>query len=72
MAFTVNGTVAGEESGNTYLRQSSGITSGACVLTTILDLSADDVLGIASRRNCTITAAGTTVGAKSSISINKL
>jgi hypothetical protein len=69
---TVNGTAQAEESNNAYIRNAEGINEAACVLTVTKYLIEDDTLGLASRREGTVTVAGSTVSAKSGLSIRKL
>ena len=70
--LTVNTNSIGEESNSAYIRNTSGINEAGAVLTTTLQLVANDVLGLASRREGTITTSGTTVGSKSSFSIQRI
>jgi len=69
---TVNGTAQTEESNSAYIRNGSGINEAACVLTVIKYLIEDDTLGLASRREGTVTTAGSTVSTRSGFSITKL
>tara|TARA_R110000803_G_scaffold88928_3_gene155991 strand:- start:597 stop:1310 length:714 start_codon:yes stop_codon:yes gene_type:complete len=71
-AITVNGTVQAEESNSAYIRNASGINEGACVLTIVKYLITGDDIGLASRREGTITTAGSTVSAKSVLSIQAI
>ena len=71
-AISINNTVVGTESNSAYIRNSSGINEGACVLTQTLQLQNGDDIRLVSRREGTITTAGTTVGSKSVISVRKL
>ena len=71
-AISINNTVVGIESNSAYLRNSSGINEGACVLTQTLQLVNGDDIRLVSRREGTITTSGSTVGAKSVISVRKL
>lgn len=71
-ALTVNGTIQDEESNSAYIRNSAGINEAGCVLTVIKYLIEDDTLGLASRREGTITTSGSTVSSKSGLSITKL
>ena len=72
-AFTVNGTVQTEESSSAYVRNgTSGINEAGCVLTVIKYLIGGDDVGLASRREGTITTSGTTVSARSGLSIQAL
>ena len=70
--FTVNGTAQTEESSSAYIRNSSGINEGGCVLTVVKYLITGDEIGVASRREGTITTAGSTVSARSGLSIQAL
>ena len=70
--FTVNGTAQTEESNSAYIRNSSGINEAGCVLTVVKYLITGDTLGLASRREGTITTSGTTVSARSGLSIQAL
>ena len=70
--FTVNGTAQTEESNSAYIRNSSGINEAGCVLTVVKYLITGDTLGLASRREGTITTSGTTVSARSGLSIQTL
>ena len=70
--FTVNGTAQAEESSSAYIRNSSGINEAGCVLTVIKYLITGDEIGVASRREGTITTAGSTVSARSGLSIQAL
>ena len=71
-AITVNGTVQAEESNSAYIRNASGINEGACVLTIVKYFITGDDIGLASRREGTITTAGSTVSAKSVLSIQAI
>jgi len=71
-SVTVNGTIQGEEGNNAYIRNTSGMNEAACVLTVTKYLIANDTLGLASRREGTITTSGTTVASKSGLSIRRL
>ena len=71
-AFTVNGTAQTEESNSAYIRNSSGINEAGCVLTVVKYLIVDDLLGLASRREGTVTTSGTTVSTRSGLSIQAL
>ena len=71
-ALRVNSTTIGTESNSAYIRNQNGINEAACVLTQTLQLVNGDSIRIVSRREGTITTAGTTVGSKSVISIRKL
>ena len=71
-AISINNTVVGIESNSAYLRNTSGINEGACVLTQTLQLVNGDDIRLVSRREGTITTSGSTVGAKSVISVRKL
>ena len=71
-AISINNTVVGTESNSAYIRNSSGINEGACVLTQTLQLQNGDDIRLVSRREGTITTAGSTVGSKSVISIRQL
>ena len=71
-AITVNGTVQAEESNSAYIRNASGINEGACVLTIVKYLITGDDIGLASRREGTTTTAGSTVSAKSVLSIQAI
>ena len=71
-AFTVNGTAQTEESNSAYIRNTSGINEAGCVLTVVKYLIVDDLLGVASRREGTITTSGTTVSTRSGLSIQAL
>jgi hypothetical protein len=70
--FTVNGTAQTEESSSAYIRNSSGINEAGCVLTVVKYLLGGDDVGLASRREGTITTSGTTVSARSGLSIQAL
>ena len=70
--FTVNGTAQTEESSSAYIRNSSGINEAGCVLTVVKYLLGGDDVGLASRREGTITASGSTVSARSGLSIQAL
>ena len=70
--FTVNGTAQTEESNSAYIRNNVGINEAACVLTVTKYLIEDDTLGLASRREGTITTSGSTVSTRSGFSIIKL
>jgi hypothetical protein len=75
--LTVNTNSIGEESSialkpNSAMFSSTGINEAGAVLTTTLQLVANDVLGLASRREGTNTTSGTTVGSKSSFSIQRI
>ena len=70
--FTVNGTAQTEESSSAYIRNSSGINEAGCVLTVVKYLIGGDEIGVASRREGTITTAGSTVSARSGLSIQAL
>ena len=70
--FTVNGTAQTEESSSAYLRNASGINEAGCVLTVVKYLISGDTLGLASRREGTITTSGTTVSTRSGLSIQAL
>lgn len=70
--FTVNGTAQAEESSSAYIRNSSGINEAGCVLTVVKYLIGGDEIGVASRREGTITTAGSTVSARSGLSIQAL
>ena len=70
--FTVNGTAQTEESNSAYIRNASGINEGACVLTIVKYLITGDDIGLASRREGTTTTAGSTVSAKSVLSIQAI
>ena len=71
--ITVNGTAIAEESSHAYIRNSSGgLTDASCVLTTVLDLSSGDTIGLASRRENNATSAITTVANKSKFSITQI
>jgi hypothetical protein len=70
--LTVNGTVQDEESNSAYIRNTSGINEGACILTVTKYLIEDDTLGVASRREGTVTTSGSTVSSKSGLSIRRL
>jgi hypothetical protein len=71
-AISINNTVVGIESNSAYLRNTSGINEGACVLTQTLQLVNGDDIRLVSRREGTVTTAGTTVGPKSVISVRKI
>jgi len=71
-AISINNTVVGTESNSAYIRNVSGINEGACVLTQILQLQNGDDIRLVSRREGTITTAGSTVGSKSVLSIRQL
>ena len=71
-AISINNTVVGTESNSAYIRNSSGINEGACVLTQTLQLVNGDNVTLMSKREGNITTAGTTVGSKSVISIRRL
>ena len=71
-AFTVNGTAQTEESNSAYIRNSSGINEAGCVLTVVKYLISGDTLGLASRREGTVTTSGTTVSTRSGLSIQAL
>ena len=71
-AISVNNTVIGTESNSAYIRNSSGINEAACVLTQTLQLVNGDDIRLVSRREGTITTAGSTVGSKSVLSIRQL
>ena len=71
-AISINNTVVGTESNSNYLRNQNGINEGACVLTQTLQLVNGDDIRLVSRREGTITTSGSTVGAKSVISVRKL
>ena len=71
-AISINNTVVGIESNSAYLRNTSGINEGACVLTQTLQLVNGDDIRLVSRREGTVTTSGTTVGSKSVISVRKL
>jgi len=71
-AFTVNGTVQTEESNSAYIRNASGINEAGCVLTVVKYLISGDDVGLASRREGTITTSGSTVSARSGLSIQAL
>ena len=68
----VNGTATGADSNSAYIRNNSAINEAACVLTQTLQLVNGDNVTLMSRREGTITDAGTTVGSKSVISIRRL
>ena len=70
--FTVNGTAQTEESNSAYIRNSSGINEAGCVLTVVKYLITGDTLGLASRREGTVTTSGTTVSTRSGLSIQAL
>ena len=70
--FTVNGTAQTEESSSAYIRNSDGINEAGCVLTVVKYLIGGDEIGVASRREGTITTAGSTVSARSGLSIQAL
>ena len=71
--ITVNGTAIAEESSHAYIRNSSGgLTDASCVLTTVLDLSSGDTIGLASRRENNATSTITTVANKSKFSITQI
>ena len=71
-AISINNTVVGTESNSAYIRNSSGINEGACVLTQTLQLVNGDDIRLVSRREGTVTTAGSTVGSKSVISVRQL
>ena len=71
-AFTVNGTAQTEESNSAYIRNTVGINEAGCVLTVVKYLIVDDLLGLASRREGTVTTSGTTVSTRSGLSIQAL
>jgi len=71
-AISINNTVVGTESNSNYLRNQNGINEGACVLTQTLQLVNGDDIRLVSRREGTVTTAGTTVGSKSIISVRQL
>jgi len=71
-AISVNNTVVGTESNSAYIRNTVGINEGACVLTQTLQLQNGDDIRLVSRREGTVTTAGSTVGSKSVISIRQL
>ncbi len=71
-AFTVNGTVQTEEPSSAYIRNANGINEAGCVLTVVKYLLGGDDVGLASRREGTITASGSTVSARSGLSIQAL
>lgn len=72
-AISVNNTVVGTESNSAYIRNgTSGINEAACVLTQTLQLVNGDDIRLVSKREGTITTAGSTVGSKSVFSIRKL
>jgi hypothetical protein len=71
--ITVNGTAITEESSHAYIRnQSGGLNEASCVLTTVLDLSSGDTIGLASRRENNATSTITTVANKSKFSITQI
>lgn len=71
--ITVNGTAIAEESSHAYIRSvSGGLNEASCVLTTVLDLSSGDTIGLASRRENNATSAITTVANKSKFSITQI
>ena len=71
--ITVNGTAIAEESSHAYIRNSSGgLNEASCVLTTVLDLSSGDTIGLASRRENNATSTITTVANKSKFSITQI
>jgi len=71
--ITVNGTAIAEESSHAYIRNSGGgLNDASCVLTTVLDLSSGDTIGLASRRENNATSAITTVANKSKFSITQI
>ena len=71
-AISINNTVVGTESNSSYIRNTSGINEGACVLTQTLQLVNGDDIRLVSRREGTVTTAGSTVGSKSVISVRQL
>ena len=71
-AISINNTVVGTESNSAYIRNSAGINEGACVLTQTLQLVNGDDIRLVSRREGTVTTAGSTVGSKSVISVRQL
>ena len=71
--ITVNGTAIAEESSHAYIRNSnSGLNEASCVLTTVLDLSSGDTIGLASRRENSDSSTITTVANKSKFSITQI
>ena len=70
--FTVNGTAQTEESNSAYLRNTVGINEAGCVLTVVKYLIGGDEIGVASRREGTVTTSGSTVSARSGLSIQAL
>lgn len=70
--FTVNGTAQTEESSSAYIRNSVGINEAGCVLTVVKYLISGDEIGVASRREGTVTTAGSTVSSRSGLSIQAL
>lgn len=70
--FTVNGTAQTEESSSAYIRNSVGINEAGCVLTVVKYLIGGDEIGVASRREGTVTTAGSTVSSRSGLSIQAL
>jgi len=71
--ITVNGTAIAEESSHAYLRNTGGgLNEASCVLTTVLDLSSGDTIGLSSRRENNATSTITTVANKSKFSITQI
>ena len=70
--FSVNGTSIGEEGSAAYIRNTSSVDSATSTLTTVLDLNKDDTVGVMSRREGTITTAGSTVAAKSTVFLQRI
>lgn len=71
--ITVNGTAIAEESSHAYIRnQGGGLNEASCVLTTVLDLSSGDTIGLDSRRENNASTTITTVANKSKFSITQI
>ena len=71
--ITVNGTTIEEESSHAYIRSvGGGLNDASCVLTTVLDLSSGDTIGLASRRENNASTTITTVANKSKFSITQI
>ncbi len=72
VGLSVNGSLTGDESNYAYIRNSSSLNESACVLTTNLELTAGDIVGLQARKSGTVAAAINTYSVGSFFNIEQI